>query len=113
MRGGTAMPDYLTMEDFLTYDTQMTRRIGRVEDTVEAVREQVSNLTVAFKNYVSETDTYRIANDKRLGSIDGRLDNIESRFERFEQAANSRFDALEQTMNRGFALIFAHLGIQS
>jgi uncharacterized phage infection (PIP) family protein YhgE len=95
------MPDYLTVEDFLTYDAQMTRKIGRVNDTVETVREQLDNLTVAFKNYVAETDTYRLANDQRLGNIDTQLADL-----------RSELADMKQAMSRGFTLIFAHLGIQ-
>ncbi len=82
---------------------------------------------MAFKNYVAETDTYRIANDKRLDGIDTQLNSIETQLSDlrsdlndFKQGANSRFDMLEQamstltqTVSQGFTLIFAHLGITS
>jgi len=99
------MPEYLTVADFLAYGAQMTRKIGRVNDNVDTVREQVNSLATIFKTYIAETGSFRLETNKRL-------DRIESRLDSFEQTVNSRFDVLEQTMNCGFALIFTHLGIQ-
>jgi DNA repair exonuclease SbcCD ATPase subunit len=98
------MPEYLTVSDFLTYDAQMTRRIARVEDKVEAVREQVNNLTIAFTSYVAETDKFRNETNRQLSELRSDLNGL-------KQAVNSRFDTLEQTMEHGFSLIFARLGI--
>jgi len=119
------MPEYLTIGDFLANDSLMSKKISGLRDSVDAVREQLSSLTGAFKNYVSETDTYRIANNKRLDGIDTRLNSIETQLSDlrsdlngFKQGVNSRFDTLEQTVDtlaqtvsQGFTLIFAHLGI--
>jgi len=95
------MPEYLTVSDFLAYDSQISGKIGKVSDTVEVVRAQVSSLLTGFKNYVSETDSYRLVNNKRLDGVDMRLDRIDGELADIKQA-----------MNRGFALIFARLGIQ-
>ncbi len=88
------MPDqHLKIDDFLTYEGQLTRRLGRMDDNLEALRGQVNALTGAFKSYIAETDLYRIETNKRLAGIDTRLSN------------------LEQMVSQGFALIFARLGI--
>jgi hypothetical protein len=89
------MPDqYLKVDDFLIYDAQLTRRLGRIDDNIEALRGQVNTLTTAFISYVAETDKYRNETDKRLNAIEGTLADI------------------KQTMELGFSLIFARLGIQ-
>jgi predicted nucleic acid-binding Zn-ribbon protein len=96
------MPNqYLKVDDFLIYDAQLTRRLGRIDDNIEALRGQVSNLTGAFTAYVAETDKYRNETDKRLNNIEGELADIKR-----------TVITLAQTMNRGFALIFERLGIQ-
>ncbi len=99
------MPDYLTVSDFLANDSQMSKKIGGLRDSIDAVDAKVSSLSTAFKSYVSETDAYRIANDKRLADLQNDLNA-------FKRSVNERFDRLEQTMERGFALLFAQLGIQ-
>ncbi len=87
------MPEYLTVSDFLANDSQVSKKIGGLRDSVDAVREQVTSLAGTLKNYIAETDAYRIATNNRLDNIDSRLDR------------------LEQVVTQGFALIFARLGI--
>ncbi len=103
------MPDYLKVDDFLANDPLMSKKIGSLRDSVDAVRGQVDSLTMAFTNYVAETDAYRIANDKRLDGIDARLAGVDGRLDKLEQAVNT----LAQTVSQGFTLIFARLGIQA
>ncbi len=96
------MPDYLKVDDFLTYDGQMTKRIARVDDKVDAVREQVNRLNTTLIAYIAETDTYRNKTNKRLSTIESELADVKH-----------VVSTLAQTISQSFAIIFAHLGIQS
>ena len=108
------MPEYLTVADFLAYDSQMSSKIGRINDGVDAVQEQVNNLTSAFTAYVAETDAYRIQNDKRMDGIDARLDGIDARLDGIDKRLDTLSRELadvKRMVSRGFALIFARLEI--
>ncbi len=100
------MPEYLTVSDFLANDSQMSKKISGLRDGVDAVDLKVSSLQAAFKNYVAETDTYRLETSKQLSDLRSDLNDL-------KQAVSLRLDTLERTMERGFALIFARLGIQA
>ncbi len=106
------MPEYLTVSDFLANDSLLSKKIGGLRESVDAMQAQVGSLTSAFTSYVAETDAYRIANNKRLGDIDTRLDHLQNDLNDFKRAVNTELADIKQTMNRGFALLFARFGIQ-
>ncbi len=114
------MPEYLTVSDFLANDAQVSKKIGCINDNLDALREQIDHLTSAFRNYVAETDTYRIETSNRLNNINSQVADLWSDLTDFKRSVNSRFDTLEQavstlaqTVSQGFTLIFTHLGITS
>ncbi len=88
------MPEYLAVSDFLANDSLLSKKIGSLRDSVDAVQAQVGDIASTLKNYISETDLYRIETNKQLSDI------------------RSELTAVKQMMERGFALVFAHLGIQ-
>ncbi|SRR5579884_1442142 len=108
------MPEYLIVSDFLANDSLMSKKLGSLRDSVDAVREQLSSITGAFKNHIAETDAYRIANNKRLDGIDTRLNNIDTQLGDLHSDMTDirqAMSTLAQTVSQGFALVFAHLGI--
>jgi len=88
------MPEYLTVSDFLANDSLLSKKIASLRDGVDAVQAQVGGIASTLKNYISETDLYRIETNKQLSDI------------------RSELTAVKQVMERGFALVFAQLGIQ-
>ncbi len=95
------MSDYLKVDDFLAYDSQISKKLGGLRDGLDAVQAQVTGLSNAFRNYVAETGTYCIETNKRLSNIESELAGV-------KHAVHT----LAQMMERGFTLIFARLGIQ-